>query len=585
MTGSVTSITARARDALRRIRRPPGPGELGIQRWIAFSLALGLVAGLGAACLQWAIDAVSTLTLVRLAGFRPPGLPSEGGELAQRYLPSYRWWLFPLVPALGGLVTGFIVYRFAPEAEGHGTDAVIRAYHREGGVIRARVPIVKIIASAITLGTGGSGGREGPIAQIGSGFGAWFATALRLTDRERRFMLLAGAAGGIGAIFRAPLGGALVICELLYRNMEFEYDAIVPALLTAVVAYTVYSLIFGWAPMFETSRQVFDHPENLLVYLVLGMVVAALGWCYVKSFYAMHERVFARLPVPRMLRPAVGGLLTGLLGLAVPQAVGLGYGWIQLGMQDRLGFADYAAGALGKIVATGLTISSGGSGGVFGPAVVIGGFAGGAVGRVFALLLPSWHLRPEGFILVGMAAFFGGTAKAPIGALLMISEMTSGYGLLVPLMLACAVAFMLVPRHVSIYAEQVDGSVDSPAHFERYLAHIVGSLGASLVPPADGAGRDGGPDAPRPVPAVPADALADAAFLEVDVGGAAGQRVGGLALGLGIVPVAIRRRGRTLVPAPETLLTAGDRLVVVAPADRVSDVLDAIRPPSSATGA
>ncbi|HZS34986.1 MAG TPA: chloride channel protein [Methylomirabilota bacterium] len=574
------SLTTVARDAVLRMRRPPDPGELGIQRWIAFSLMIGVVAGLGAALLQWAIDSVNALALVRLAGYGPPGLPSEGGDLTQRYLPGFRWWLFPLVPALGGLVTGFIVYRFAPEAEGHGTDAVIRAYHREGGVIRARVPIVKIVASAITLGTGGSGGREGPIAQIGSGFGAWFASALRLTDRERRIMLLAGAAGGIGAIFRAPLGGALVICELLYRNMEFEYDAVVPALLTAVVGYTVYSLIFGWAPMFETSHQVFDHPENLLVYLVLGIVVALLGWCYVKTFYAMHERLFARLPLPRMVRPALGGLLTGLLGLAVPQAVGLGYGWIQLGMQDRLGFVDYAAGALGKIVATGFTISSGGSGGVFGPAVVIGGFAGGAVGRLFAHLLPSWHLHPEAFILVGMAAFFGGAAKAPIGALLMISEMTSGYGLLVPLMLACAVAFMLVPRHVSIYAEQVDGSVSSPAHFERYLTHVVASLRRSAAPGAPGERVPTGcrVAAPRPSGAP----LADAGLLDVDVGRAAGRRVGDLSLGRDVAAVAIRRGGRTLVPASDALLAPGDRLVVIAPADRLGQVLDALRPPPSA---
>ncbi len=171
-------------------------------------------------------------------------------------------------------------------------------------MIRARVPIVKILASAVTLGTGGSGGREGPIAQIGSGFGAWFGTALRLPPRERRILVLAGAAGGVGAIFRAPLGGALVICELLYWNMEFEY-----------------------------------------------------------------------------LRPALGGLLTGLLGLVVPQTVGLGYGWLQLGMLGQLSAADCAAGAVGKILATGFTISSGGSGGVFGPAVVIGGFTGGAIGR------------------------------------------------------------------------------------------------------------------------------------------------------------------------------------------------------------
>ncbi|PYN10771.1 MAG: chloride channel protein EriC, partial [Candidatus Rokuibacteriota bacterium] len=316
-------------------------------RWALFSLTIGIVAGLGALFLQWGIDLVNQLTLVGIAGFSAPGLPTEGGTLGQTYLPSYRWWIFLLVPTLGGLVSGWIVYTWAPEAEGHGTDAMIRAFHREGGYIRARVPIVKIVASAVTLGTGGSGGREGPIAQIGSGFGAWLARALRVSDYERRIMVLAGAAGGIGAIFRAPLGGALIACELLYRNMELEHEAVIPALLTSVVAYTVYGHFSGWAPMFKTSGFTYGHPQSLLIYLVLGVVVAGLGWCYVRVFYGMRDHVFARLPIPRHLRPAVGGLLTGLVGLVAPQAISLGYGWLQIGMLGRLTLADYLKGVVG----------------------------------------------------------------------------------------------------------------------------------------------------------------------------------------------------------------------------------------------
>lgn len=170
--------------------------EIRLGRWIVLGLLIGIVSGLGAVLLQWGIDSVNRLALVNGAGLVAPGLPTEGGHLGQVYLPTYRWWLFLLVPTLGGLVSGAIVYTFAPEAEGHGTDAMIRAFHGEGGYIRARVPIVKIVASAVTLGTGGSGGREGPIAQIGSGFGAWLATALKVSDYERRLMVLAGAAGG-----------------------------------------------------------------------------------------------------------------------------------------------------------------------------------------------------------------------------------------------------------------------------------------------------------------------------------------------------------------------------------------------------
>lgn len=604
--------------------RSGGPdGRFGIGRWIVLSLLIGAVAGLGAAALQDGIDTINRVLLLGIAGFGTPGLPSEGGHLSQVYLPTYRWWLLLLVLTAGGLISGIIVYTWAPEAEGHGTDAVIRAFHREGGYIRPQVPIVKIIASAITLGSGGSGGREGPIAQIGAGFGSWFATLLRVPDYERRLMVLAGAAGGIGAIFRAPLGGALIVCEILYRNMEFEYEAILPAILTSVVAYTVYALINGWSPMFRTSGFFFDRPRNLLVYLALGVLVAALGWTYVTVFYGMRDRFFARLPIPRMLRPAVGGLLTGLVGLVAPQALALGYGWIQMGMLDRLSLHDYLAGALGKIVTTALTIGSGGSGGVFGPAVVIGGFAGGAIGTFFAHLLPGWNLQTQNLILVGMAAFFGGAAKAPIGSVLMIGEMTTGYGLLVPLMLATAVAAALVPRRVSIYEEQVDGSVNSPAHFGRYLTGVIQGLrraapemitltgemtvaevrslfrwtSQELFPVADPqdpshvvglvsrqeverAIFSGLTSAGQRVAELRLAPLGRVSFIDVEVdpaSPAAGRPVRDLRLGEGVLLVAVRRGDRTLVPAGGTTLAAGDHVIVVAGPDQGDRVLDAFR--------
>lgn len=604
------------------VLRGGGPGEsFGLGRWVALSVLLGGVAGLGAVALQDGIDAINRVLLLGQAGFGAPGLPSEGGRLAQVYLSSYRPWLFVLVLTLGGLISGIIVYTWAPEAEGHGTDAVIRAFHREGGYIRARVPVVKIIASAVTLGSGGSGGREGPIAQIGAGFGSWFATLLRVPDHERRLMVIAGAAGGIGAIFRAPLGGALIVCELLYRNMELEHEAILPAILTSVVAYTVYALINGWSPMFRTSGFVYDEPRSLLVYLVLGVFVAALGWAYVAVFYGMRNRFFARLPVPPMLRPAVGGALAGLVGLAAPQAVGLGYGWLQMGMLGRLSLHDDLAGALGKIVATACTIGSGGSGGVFGPAVVIGGFAGGAVGTFFSHLLPGWSLQTQNFILVGMAAFFAGAAKAPIGAVLMISEMTTGYGLLVPLMLATAIAVALVPKRVSIYEEQVDGSVNSPAHFGRYLTRVVQALrrtepemitltdrmtvaevrelfrlsSQQLFPVADPedpariAGLVSRQEVERAVFSGRTAAgerlgelrlspLGDVAFLNVEVdpaSPAAGRSIRDLRLGDGVLLVAVRRGDRTLVPTGSTRLAAGDHIIAIAGPAQGDRVLEA----------
>jgi chloride channel protein, CIC family len=568
---SLASVRARIRTVLGRLPSPSEESELPLGRWLVFSLMIGIVAGLGAVLLQGGIDWVNRLTLVGLAGFSAPGLPTEGAQLSQSYLSIYRWWTFLLVPTLGGLLSGFIVYTWAPEAEGHGTDAMIRAFHREGGYIRARVPIVKIVASAVTLGTGGSGGREGPIAQIGSGFGAWLATALGVSDYERRLIVVAGAAGGIGAIFRAPLGGALIVCELLYRNMEFEYEAVIPTLLTSVVAYTVYAHFNGWEPMFTTSGFIYSHPKVLVIYLALGVVVAAGGWCYVKVFYGMRDHVFARLPIPRHFRPAVGGLLTGLLGLLAPQAIGLGYGWIQMGILDQLTLADYLRGALGKILATACTISSGGSGGVFGPAVVIGGFAGGAVGTFFSQHLPGWDLHTGNFILVGMAAFFGGAAKAPIGAILMISEMTAGYGLLVPLMLSTAIAVVLVPKRVSIYEEQVDGSVNSPAHFDRYLRHVLKALRTPAPHPE--AIPDASPTAGREVAFLEGEVSSDSAVV--------GKRLGEVRLGDAGLAVAIRRGPTTIVPTEGTTLLAGDRVVFIVKPGRAEEVLAILGTPAA----
>jgi CIC family chloride channel protein len=257
-----------------------------------------------------------------------------------------------------------------------------------------------------------------------------------------------------------------------------------------------------------------------------------------------------------------------------------------MGMANRLSMHDYLAGALGKILATGFTISSGGSGGVFGPAVVIGGFTGGAVGTFFAHLLPGWGLQPQAFILVGMAAFFGGAAKAPIGALLMISEMTLGYGLLVPLMLACTVAVILVPKRVSIYEEQVDGTVNSPAHFDEYLRHVQHVLEQQAQTERTPAQRDEAEQLSRTLASVrapgtdrPYPPVGEATFLDVKIAPespAAGRYVRDLHLGEGVLIVAIRRGNTTIVPSGAAQLAPGDHVIVLAGAGKGEHVLETL---------
>ena len=226
-------------------------------RLIVYSPLVGIVAGLGAVFFFYLLMAMQQFALGGIEGYFPPAAGSERIDHAPQ-MPTH-WWAVLLVPTVGGLVCGLLVFGLAPEAEGHGTDAIVRAFHRLRGKIRGRVPFVKTAASIITIGTGGSAGREGPIAQIGAGFGSFLATWLGHSDRDRRLLMLAGAAGGIGAIFRAPLGGALFISEVLYSSTAMETAAVIPCFIASITAYTVFSLVYGTGLAFKTPTDLHFH--------------------------------------------------------------------------------------------------------------------------------------------------------------------------------------------------------------------------------------------------------------------------------------------------------------------------------------
>ncbi|OEU73732.1 MAG: chloride channel protein [Desulfuromonadales bacterium C00003093] len=442
-------------------------------RLLILAALVGIVAGTGALFFYFATNSVEHLMLGKIGNFHPPleGTPeSSFTNFVDSLSIPHRWFLF-LIPALGGLFSGWLVYKFAPEAEGHGTDAALEAFHRKSGIIRGRVPIVKTLASIVTIGTGGSAGREGPIAQIGAGFGSFIATKLGLSTMDRRILLLAGMAGGIGATFRSPLGGALFAVEVLYRDPEFEHEGLIPCIISSIVAYSLFGAVTGWKPLLNTPHFHFDRPTELILYLVLGISCALLGVVYVKTFYGMRD-LFRMLPFPDWQKPAIGGLAVGIMALFIPQILGSGYGWVQAALYGKMALWVMLAVALAKIVATSLTISSGGSGGVFAPSLVIGAMLGGAFGASAEILFPALTQDPRAYVLVGMAGFFAGVANAPIATLIMVSELTGNYGLLAPLMLVCVVA-MIVMRKNSIYEKQVAGRFDSPAHFGDFVIDIL----------------------------------------------------------------------------------------------------------------
>jgi CIC family chloride channel protein len=444
-----------------------------VSRWMLYGLLVGLVSGFGAGVFLVALEWLTYFVLDYLAGF-PLGAPA--GERLVQNMPhgTPKLWLLSLAPVIGGLLSGLIVYTWAPEAEGHGTDALIDAFHNKDGHIRTRIPFIKGIASIITLATGGSAGREGPIAQIGGGFGSWLGRLLKLDARERRLLLLAGCAGGLGAIFRAPLGGAITSIEVLYTE-DFETEAIVPCIISSVAGYSTFTFFFGHQPIFATPNIPFTDARELLIYAVLGLVCVPVGWLYARSLYGLRDRFFRRLRIKRHLVPAIGGLVVGCLGLLTPKVLSGGYGAIQSALLGELPLGLMAGLALLKVFATSCTIGSGGSGGVFGPSLFIGAMLGGVVGKLGNLYFPGMVEHPGSFALVGMAGFFAGVAKAPIGALLMVSEMTRGYGLVVPLMFVSVIT-VLLSRRWSIYEKQVRNKFASPAHAGELTINVLQTM-------------------------------------------------------------------------------------------------------------
>ncbi len=434
-------------------------------------IAIGIVSGLGGIVFNWAIKVGTTFFTHDLVLYLTPGHLPDFTFLG---FPFSRWMML-WVPALGGLVSGFLVFRFAPEAEGHGTDAMIDSFHRKKGLVRKRVPAIKTFASAVTIASGGSAGKEGPIAQIGSGFGSILASYLKLSERERRIMLLAGAAGGIGAIFKAPLGAALFAAEVLYSSADFEFEAIIPCILSSVIGFMVFTFYDGTATIFRIPAFTLATAGQLPFYVGLGLLCALVGYFYVKVFYGTRDRFFRRLDMPKWLKPALGGLMLGVLAFFLPEILAGGYQWIQSAIDGHLAVGLMIALVFGKIVATSLTISSGGSGGVFAPSLFIGSMLGGFYGDICGRIFPEIVTQPAAFVLVGMGGFFAGVAKTPIAALIMVAEMTGGYSLILPMMIVSALAYLLLGK-TTLYEKQVATRVDSPAHVGEYSVDIMDHL-------------------------------------------------------------------------------------------------------------
>jgi CIC family chloride channel protein len=489
------------REFLTTILKEATPVDLRIVgRTLLHAALVGIVAGLMGAAFFAGLELVQRLFLELIAGYRV--LRASG----ETFLPEldaarpFRWWLLLFLPAVGALGAG-LVSQLAPETRGGGGDAMIDAFHQKGGVIRRRVAWVKALASFLTLGTGGAGGREGPTMQIGGALGSWVGSVLAVPAKERRILMVAGVAAGIAAVFRTPLGAALLAVEVLYRD-DFESDALIPAVLASVTAYSVVISIFGESTLFAHPGRFPFIIKHLWLYGLLAILVTSLASVFLTSLRGV-QRVSAALKVPAWLKPALGGAALGVFcvpiilfigwRLAQPgQGVGLlggGYGAVQVAITGATWLPSGWTGAalllflcLAKIAASSLTIGTGGSAGDFAPALVIGGLFGGAFGRAAQMLTGDPRLDPGAFALVAMGTFYGGVAHTPLSSLVLVCELAGSYDLLVPLMLAEGIAFVAL-RKKSLYHAQLPTRRESPAHHTPTADLLKTALVAQVMRP------------------------------------------------------------------------------------------------------
>lgn len=485
-----TSWTKRGRTLLPIIFAETTPLDLRFVGRMLFHAALvGIIAGLIGALFFACLEYLQGFLLEGLAGYRP--LRAFGETFAPaRETHTFRPWILVLLPAVGGLACG-LVTQLAPEARGGGGDAMIQAFHHQGGIIRRRVIAVKALASLFTLGTGGAGGREGPTMQIGAAIGSAIARVLVVSARERRILMVAGVAAGISAVFRTPLGAALLAVEILYRD-GFESDALIPSVLSSVISYSVVISIFGESTLFSHAARFPFVPAHLPLYAALALPTALIATAFVATLGRV-KKITAKLPGPAWLRPAIGGLALGALATPIIMVVGWridaegqglgilsgGYGAVQMAISGATWLPTGWSAvrlllllSIVKLFAASLTIGSGGSAGDFAPSLAIGGLFGGAFGRAAQLLFHDPRIDPGAFALVGMGVFYGGIAHVPLSALVLVCELAGNYDLLVPLMLAQGIAFVAL-RKRSLYESQVPTQRDSPVHRDALLLDVL----------------------------------------------------------------------------------------------------------------
>jgi len=397
---------------------------------VALGLFVGVAGGYGAVGFRYLINFIQTIAY---------GSPNELLDV----VTSFSWYWRLLIPALGGLIVGPIVYFYAREAKGHGVPEVMYAVALKQGIIRMRIVFIKAFVSAVCIATGGSVGREGPIVQIGSAVGSSLGQLFKVSGDRIRIMVGCGAAAGIAATFNAPIAGSIFALEIILG--EFGIAAFSPIIISAVSATAISRHYLGDVPAFILPEYILHSPLEFPLYAILGVLCALVAVGFTLFLYRTED-AWDAIKFPEYLKAVIGGLMMGALGLAFPQVLGVGYGGIDLALMLKLSWWFMGLLVLFKILATAITIGSGGSGGIFAPSLFMGAMAGGAFGLIVNELFPTIVLSPGAYAVVGMGAVVAATTHGPLQAILIIFEMTGDYKIILPLMITCIISTLVARR-------------------------------------------------------------------------------------------------------------------------------------------
>jgi H+/Cl- antiporter ClcA len=345
-----------------------------------------------------------------------------------------------LIPPIGGLLVGIMIYLWEPTLKGHGIPEAMEAVLVGKSLVRMRVGVLKPLATAFAIGTGGPFGAEGPIIQTGAAFGSIFAQATKLTPYQRRVLLASGAAAGMAATFVAPFAGILVAIELLL--FEFRARSFIPVAISSVVATTVAVHFRGWAPLFPTPAFSLKSMQELWLFALMGLIMGLIGIGMIRALFWMEELFDNHFPLrPRLIwAPAFGALMLGIIGYFYPQVFGTGYDTIRDMLNDRLSTGTLLGVSLAKFWALVISLGSGTTGGVFAPSLIVGGGIGAAYAQAWHHFFPNFVSDPALYALVAMAAVFGGIARAPFTSIVFLFELSRNPNALLPLVVCCVVS-------------------------------------------------------------------------------------------------------------------------------------------------